>query len=55
MDIKTLIITLRKTVPSEAAAQVILELVKTRLADHPEVQITGHVTTHFGVDETPAY
>lgn len=53
-DHMQIIITLRKTVPDEAAARIIYDLVKTRLADRPDVIVTGHVANHFDLDQTPA-
>jgi len=48
-----LTITLRKTVEDEATGQVIFETVKTKLADHPDVTITGHLTSRFDMQEDP--
>jgi len=39
-----LIITLRKEVADEEQAEIIYDLVKTRLADYPDVIITGHTS-----------
>lgn len=46
-----LIITLRKEVPDRDAGKIIYELVKQRLDDRPDVEIRGHVTNHFDLDE----
>jgi len=47
MDKIQIIITLRKTVPDEATAKQIFETVKTKMLDHPDVTITGHITNHL--------
>ena len=44
------IITLRKTVPDREAGQAAYDLVKQKLADHPEIKVTGSVTNHFTDD-----
>ena len=41
------VITLRKEVPDREAGESIFELVKLRLADRPDIIVTGHVTNHF--------
>jgi len=46
-----LIITLRKEVPDRETGHTIYELVKQRMADRPDVIVTGHVTNHFNLDE----
>lgn len=46
-----LIVTLRKEVPDKFAAKDIVTIVKTKLADHPDVTITAHTTDHFGFEE----
>lgn len=48
-----LIITLRRQVPDRDTGHAIYELVKQRLADHPEVIVTGHVSNHFDLTEQP--
>ena len=48
-----LVITLRKEVADPDEGLFIYNLVKERLNDHPEVEITGHVTNHFQIDEEP--
>lgn len=47
MDKMYLIITLRKEVPDREAGKLIYDVVKERMADKPDVTITGHVTNHF--------
>ena len=39
-----LIITLRRPVPDTVTAQQIVDIVKVKLEDHPEVMITSQVT-----------
>lgn len=48
------VITLRKEVPDRDQARLIYDLVKQRLADHPDVIISGHFSNHFDLtQETP--
>ena len=47
------VITLRKDVADRDAARLIYDLVKTRLADRPDVLVTGHFTNHFDLDQEP--
>ncbi len=44
------IITARKEVPDRDQARVIYDLIKERLADHPEVILTGQFSNHFDLD-----
>lgn len=46
-----LIITLRKEVPDRDTGKAIYDLVKERMADKPDVQVNGHVSNHFDLDE----
>lgn len=46
-----LVITLRREVPDKATAKNIVQIVKTKLADHPEVTITSHTTDHYDLEE----
>lgn len=46
-----LVITLRKEVADRDAGKTIYDLVKQRLEDRPDVQISGHVTNHFDLEE----
>jgi len=39
-----IVIVLRKRVPDNAAGQAIFELVKAKLADRPDIIITGQIT-----------
>jgi len=44
------IITLRKEVENRDQARAIYDLVKERLADRPDVQISGQASNHFDMD-----
>lgn len=46
-----LVITLRKEVPDRESGKAIYDIVKERLADRPDVEIKGHVTNHFDLDQ----
>lgn len=46
-----LTITLRKPVPDAPAGKVIYDIVKQRMADRPDVVISGHVTNHFDMED----
>jgi len=46
-----LIVTLRKEVADNEAGKAVYDLVKTRLAEYPDVEISAHVTNHFSLDE----
>jgi len=46
-----LIITLIKEVDTAEQGQLLYELVKQRLADHPKVKVQGHVSNHFPREE----
>lgn len=50
-DQMNLIITLRKEVPDREAGRAIYDLVKQKMADRPDVEIAGHVTNHFDLDQ----
>ena len=49
-----LIITLRKEVEDRDEGEFIYNLVKDRLNDRPDVEISGHVTNHFIEEEEPS-
>lgn len=53
MDAMNLVITLRKEVPDRETGLQIYELVKQRMADRPDVTVTGHVTNHFDLAQDP--
>jgi len=44
------IITARKEVPDRDTARATYDLVKARMADHPDVELHGHCTNHFDLD-----
>lgn len=46
-DKQYLIITLRKEVADRETARAIYDLVKERMADRPDVIITGQTSNHF--------
>jgi len=46
-----LIITLRREVPDKDVAKNLVDVVKAKLADHPEVKITSHTTEHLDIEE----
>lgn len=46
-----LVITLRKEVPDRETGKAIHDLVKQRMADRPEVKVTGHITNHFDLNQ----
>lgn len=46
-----LIVTLRKEVPDRNTGRQIYDLIKQRMTDRPDVELTGHVTNHFDLDE----
>jgi len=48
-----IIITLRKKVPDRDTARVIYDLVKDRMADRPDVEVNGHCSNHFDMEENP--
>lgn len=45
------VITARKEVPDIETARAIYDLVKQRMADRPDVIISGHASNHFDLDE----
>ena len=53
VDKMFLVITLRKEVPDRDAARVIYELVKTRMTDRPDIEVNGHCSNHFDIEESP--
>ena len=46
-----LTIILNKEVPDVPTAKALLEVVKTRMEDKPDVKVTGQVGIHFGDGE----
>lgn len=47
------IITARKEVADTTAGRAIYDLVKQKMADRPDVELTGHVSNHFDLDQEP--
>lgn len=45
------IITARKEVASAEEGRAIYDVVKQKMADRPDVQLTGHVSNHFDLDQ----
>jgi len=48
-----LVITLRKEVEDREEGEALYELVKQRLEDRPDVEVRGHVTNHFLIEDDP--
>lgn len=48
-----LVVTIRKDVADRDEGEALYELVKQRLADRPNVKISGHVTNHFEQSPPP--
>lgn len=46
-----IIITARKEVPDRDAARAIYDLVKQKLADRPDIELTGQASNHFDMDQ----
>lgn len=46
-----LVITLKKKIDDPEEGRHVYELVKQRLQDREDVEITGHVTNHFNAEE----
>jgi len=46
-----LVITLRKEVADRDEGEAIFNMVKERLSDRPDVEVSGHVTNHFIEDD----
>jgi len=51
MDKMILVITVRREVPDKATAKNIVDVVKSKLADHPEFTLTSQTTERFDVPE----
>jgi len=45
-----IVITARKEVADIDAARIVYDAVKTKLADRPDIELTGHCTNHFDLD-----
>ena len=48
------IITLTKPVPNRETGRALYDFVKSKVSQFPEVQVSGHVTNHFNLDEEPS-
>lgn len=46
-----LVVTARKEVLDATEGKTIYELIKQRMADRPDVELTGHVANHFDLDQ----
>lgn len=44
------VITMRKTIPDKETGQMIYDMVKDRMADRPDVVITGHISDHLELE-----
>ena len=53
-DKMILIVTLRKEVPDKDTAKAIVALLKNKLSDHPDVEVTSHTTDRFDIPEAPS-
>lgn len=45
------VITARKECPDRDAARVIFDVIKTKLADRPDIEVTGHFSNHFDFED----
>jgi len=50
-DKMEVVITARKTVPDRETGRAIYDMLKTKLEDNPEIQITGHISNHFDLTD----
>lgn len=46
-----LVITLRRMVEDRDQGKELFDLVKQKLADRPDITITGHITNHFDLED----
>lgn len=51
MDKMYLVIALRKEVPDRDTGKTIYDLVKQRMEDRPDIEIKGHVSNHFDLEQ----
>lgn len=49
-DKMILTVTLRREVPDKDTARQIYDLVKVKLADRPDIKVTGHASNHFDME-----
>lgn len=45
------ILTARKEVADKEEGRTIYDLIKGKLADRPDIKLTGHVSNHFDLDQ----
>ena len=45
-----LIVTARKEVTDSAEARQVYDLIKTKLQDRPDIELSGHCANHFDLD-----
>jgi len=45
------VITARKEVESREAARTVFDVVKAKLVDRPDIEITGHFSNHFDFED----
>jgi len=45
------IITARKEVADRDVARAVYDTVKQKLADRPDIELTGHFSNHFDLDD----
>lgn len=50
-DIMTLTVTLRKVVPDESTGKALLDLVKSRFEDQPDIRVSGQTSIKYDVPE----
>lgn len=53
MDQMYCVITIRKDVADQAEGKRLSDLVKQKIADVPDIEVKGHVTTHFSLEDIP--
>ncbi|MCK5607233.1 hypothetical protein KAR91_35445 [Candidatus Pacearchaeota archaeon] len=46
-----LVVTARKEVPDREAGRIVYEHIKQKLADRPDIELSGHVTNHYDVEQ----
>lgn len=50
-DQMILTVTARKEVADRDEGKAIYDIIKQKMADRPDVELTGHVTNHFDLDQ----
>lgn len=46
-----IVITLRKEIPDRETARLIYDVIKAKMADRPDIVLTGHCSNHFDFTE----